>query len=258
MNAHVVVAEDDEGQAELIRRYLDREGHAVTVVHDGRAALEALRRDRPDLLVLDVMMPRVDGLDVCRIVRAEEALADLPVLMLTARSTEDDLLLGLDLGADDYMTKPFSPRELTARARSLLRRGGRTARGVRAAAGEPGPAPDPVLRAGPLAVDPARHEVRAHGRRVDCTPGEFRLLEVLVERPGQVFTRAQILERLHGFDGYITSRTVDVHVMNLRKKIEDDPRRPRSLLTVYGVGYKLADGLGDGPADGLGDGAEPR
>ncbi|MFG3254573.1 response regulator transcription factor [Streptomyces sp. NPDC048172] len=233
MNAHVVVAEDDEGQAELIRRYLDREGHTVTVVHDGRAALEALRRHRPDLLVLDVMMPRVGGFDVCRIVRSEEALADLPVLMLTARSTEDDLLLGLDLGADDYMTKPFSPRELTARARSLLRRGERRAR--------PEPEASAALCAGPLAVDPARHEVRAHDRRIECTPGEFRLLEVLVERPGQVFTRAQILERLHGFDGYITSRTVDVHVMNLRKKIEDDPRHPRTLLTVYGVGYKLAD-----------------
>ena len=254
MNAHVVVAEDDEGQAELIRRYLDREGHTVTVVHDGRAALEAVRAHRPDLLVLDVMMPRVDGLDVCRIVRAEGALAELPVLILTARSTEDDLLLGLDLGADDYMTKPFSPRELTARVRTLLRRSrlgtgagtGAWAR-ARTGAGAAEEAADATLCAGPLEVDPARHEVRAHGRRIACTPGEFQLLEALVERPGQVFTRAQILERLHGFDGYITSRTVDVHVMNLRKKIEEDPRRPRTLLTVYGVGYKLA----DCPAEGV-------
>lgn len=238
MCAHVVVAEDDEKQADLVRRYLEREGHEVVVVRDGRAALEQVRRRPPDLLVLDVMMPRVDGLDVCRILRAE---SDLPVLMLTARSSEDDLLLGLDLGADDYMTKPFSPRELMARIRSLLRRGARTA---------PAPAPDPVLRVGALTVDPGRHEVWAHGRRIDCTPGEFRLLEVLAERPGQVFTRARILEQLHGFDRYITSRTVDVHVMNLRKKIEPHPRRARTLVTVYGVGYKLADdgGAQDGPA----------
>ncbi|WP_406114965.1 response regulator transcription factor [Streptomyces sp. NBC_01014] len=231
MCAHVVVAEDDEKQAELVRRYLEREGHRVVVVHDGRAALEAVRGVTPDLLVLDVMMPRTDGLDVCRILRAEPEFAALPVLMLTARSTEDDLLLGLDLGADDYMSKPFSPRELMARIRSLLRRGGH---GQRAAA-------DPVLTVGALTVDPGRHEVWAHGRRIDCTPGEFRLLEVLASRPGQVFTRAQILDHLHGFDRYITSRTVDVHIMNLRRKIERDPRRADCLVTVYGVGYKLAD-----------------
>ncbi|QIQ04511.1 response regulator transcription factor [Streptomyces liangshanensis] len=243
MCAYVVVAEDDKKQAELVRRYLEREGHDVVVVHDGRAALEQVRHRPPDLLVLDVMMPKVDGLDVCRILRTE---SDLPVLMLTARSTEDDLLLGLDLGADDYMTKPFSPRELMARIRSLLRRSART---VAAA-----PAPDPVLTVGALRVDPGRHEVWAHGRRIECTPGEFRLLEVLAERPGQVFTRAQILEQLHGFDRYITSRTVDVHVMNLRKKIEPHPRRARTLVTVYGVGYKLADGEAAGAGTGAGAG----
>ncbi|GHJ36652.1 DNA-binding response regulator [Streptomyces sp. TS71-3] len=243
-----MVAEDDEGQAELVRRYLEHEGHGVTVVHDGRAALDALRHAPPDLLVLDVMMPRVDGLDVCRIVRSQQALADLPVLMLTARSTEDDLLLGLDLGADDYMTKPFSPRELMARVRALLRRGARTGPTGPTGPTEPEPASRPVLRAGPLTVDPARHEAWAHGRRIECTPGEFRLLEVLAERPGQVFTRAQILSRLHGFDSYITGRTVDVHVMNLRRKLEPDPRVPRCLVTVYGVGYKLADEWPEAPA----------
>ncbi|WP_446040801.1 response regulator transcription factor [Streptomyces sp. SID1121] len=247
MCAHVVVAEDDKKQAELVRRYLEREGHDVVVVHDGRAALEQVRRRPPDLLVLDVMMPKVDGLDVCRILRTE---TDLPVLMLTARSTEDDLLLGLDLGADDYMTKPFSPRELMARIRSLLRRSARTAAAV--------PPPDPVLTVGALRVDPGRHEVWAHGRRIECTPGEFRLLEVLAERPGQVFTRAQILEQLHGFDRYITSRTVDVHVMNLRKKIEPRPRAARTLVTVYGVGYKLADDGGRGPDRGPDPGPDPR
>ncbi|RKE10631.1 response regulator transcription factor [Catellatospora citrea] len=224
MGARVLVAEDDEKQAELARRYLEREGHQVVVVHDGRSALDLIRGDPPDLLVLDLMMPKVDGWDVCRVLRRE---SDLPVLMLTARSTEDDLLLGLDLGADDYMTKPYSPRELVARVRTLLRR--------RRAPDEP----DPVLRVGGLAVDPVRHEVTRDGRLVGCTPGEFQLLRVMCEHPGRVFTREQLLGHLHGFDRYITNRTVDVHVMNLRKKIEADPRRPAYLTTVYGVGYKI-------------------
>ncbi|MEU6341461.1 response regulator transcription factor [Streptomyces sp. NPDC046977] len=229
MSARILVAEDDTKQAQLVRLYLEHEGHTVTVVHDGRAALEELRRDPPDLLVLDVMMPKVDGLDVCRILRRE---SDLPVLMLTARCTEDDLLLGLDLGADDYMAKPYSPRELVARVRTLLRR----ARPAPAAA----PRPDPVLTVGGLAVDPVRHEVSCEGEPVDCTPGEFRLLETLAEQPGRVFTREQILAQLHGTGRYFTVRTVDTHVMNLRRKIEPDPARPIRLLTVYGVGYKLA------------------
>jgi DNA-binding response OmpR family regulator len=234
MCAHVVVAEDDAKQAELVRRYLEHEGHRVVVVHDGRAALEEARRYRPDLMVLDVMMPKVDGLDVCRVLRAESALSDLPVLMLTARSSEDDLLLGLDLGADDYMTKPYSPRELMARVRTLLRRSG---------AGTAVPA-DPVLRVGGVTVDPVRHEVTADGRPIDCTPGEFVLLSLLAAEPGRVFTRAQIIEHQHGIDRYFTSRTVDVHVMNLRRKIEPEPNRPVRLVTVYGVGYKLVAGAG--------------
>ena len=231
MCAHVVVAEDDPKQAELIRRYLENEGHRVAVVHDGRAALDEARAYRPDLMVLDVMMPRVDGLDVCRVLRADPALAGLPVLMLTARATEDDLLLGLDLGADDYMTKPYSPRELMARVRTLLRRAAATA--------PPAPAADPVLRVGAVTVDPVRHEVTADGRPVACTPGEFALLALLAAEPGRVFTRAQIIQHQHGFDRWFTSRTVDVHVMNLRRKIEAAPDRPTRLLTVYGVGYKL-------------------
>ncbi|MGJ6963116.1 response regulator transcription factor [Streptosporangium sp. G11] len=232
MGSYVLVAEDDVKQAELIRRYLEREGHRVVVVHDGRAALDAVRRQEPDLLVLDVMMPKVDGLDVCRILRAE---SDVLILMLTARSTEDDLLLGLDLGADDYMTKPYSPRELMARARTLLRR-------VRKVPAGPGPTRAPVLRAGALVVDPDRHEVSVDDMRIECTPGEFEVLELLATQPGRVFTREQILSHLHGFDRYITSRSVDVHVMNLRRKIEPEPRRPVRLVTVYGVGYKLVDG----------------
>ncbi|MFI1190316.1 response regulator transcription factor [Streptomyces californicus] len=227
-----MVAEDDEKQAELVRRYLEREGHTVRIVGDGLAALDAVRQREPDLLVLDVMMPRADGLDVVRVLRAETR--ELPVLMLTARSTEDDLLLGLDLGADDYMTKPYSPRELMARVRTLLRRARRSA--------SPAPAAeDPVLRVGALVVDPGRHEVSVDGTTVECTPGEFRILAALAAGPDRVFSRQRLLEELHGFDRYISARTVDVHVMNLRKKIERAPRRPERLLTVFGVGYKLTD-----------------
>lgn len=228
MCAYVLVAEDDPKQAELARRYLEHEGHAVVVVGDGRAALEEIRRNAPDLMVLDVMMPRVDGLDVCRILRRE---SDLPVLMLTARTSEDDLLLGLDLGADDYLTKPYSPRELAARVRTLLRR-------TRPA----DKTPSPILRVGNLQIDPVRHEVRADDAEIACTPGEFHLLEALAAEPGRVFTRNQLLRHLHGYDSYVTARTVDVHVMNLRRKIEPDPRRPVRLVTVYGIGYKLTDG----------------
>jgi DNA-binding response OmpR family regulator len=232
MDPTVLVVEDDPKTAELVRLYLEHEGHTVTVVHDGRAALERLRQDPPHLLVLVVMMPKVDGLDVCRILRRE---SDLPVLMLTALGGEDDLLLGLDLGADDYMTKPYSPRELTARVRTLLRR----AQPAASRASEP----DPVLAVGALEVDPVRHEVTCDGRPVDCTPGEFRILETLAAQPGRVFTREQILAQLHGTGRYFTVRTVDTHVMNLRRKIETDPSRPKRLVTVYGVGYRLAEAL---------------
>ncbi|WP_405648864.1 response regulator transcription factor [Streptomyces uncialis] len=227
-----MVAEDDEKQAELVRRYLEREGHGVTLVHDGLAVLERVRQREPDLIVLDVMMPKADGLDVVRVLRAEART--VPVLMLTARSTEDDLLLGLDLGADDYMTKPYSPRELMARVRTLLRR---TARPVPAAA----PPAVRTLAVGALVVDPDRHEVHVDGDAVECTPGEFRLLAAMAAEPDRVFSRQRLLEELHGFDRYISTRTVDVHVMNLRKKIERAPRRPARLLTVFGVGYKLTD-----------------
>jgi DNA-binding response OmpR family regulator len=233
VNGLVLVAEDDENQAELLRRYLEQDHHTVVVARDGSQAIESARRHRPALVVLDLMLPKVDGLDVCRTLRAE---SDVLVLMLTARSTEDDMLLGLGLGADDYMTKPFSPRELVARVRTLLRRG-QQAR----------PALDPMLRAGPLVIDPIRHEVTMAGRPVDCTPGEFRLLEILAAEQDRVFTREQLLSRMHGFDSYITGRTVDAHVKNLRRKIEANSREPEYLVTVYGVGYKLTAGRHDAP-----------
>ena len=230
VEARILVAEDDRKQADLICRYLEREGYSVAVVRDGRAAIEAARQRRPDLLVLDVMMPRVDGLDVCRVLRAE---SDVPIIMLTARSTEDDMLLGLDLGADDYLTKPYSPRELVARVRTVLRR---TRKPGTSATGTEGP-----CRVGDLEVDPVRHEVRLDGATVECTPAEFRILAALIAEPGRAFSRAQLLTEAFGFDHYALDRTVDVHVMNLRRKIEHKAAEPRYLLTVYGVGYKMTE-----------------
>lgn len=225
MPARILVAEDDRKQAELIRRYLEREGHLTVVVHDGRAAIDEARRRSPDLLVLDVMMPKVDGLDVCRVLRAD---GEVPIIMLTARSTEDDLLLGLDLGADDYLTKPYNPRELVARVRTVLRRAGNRSEGQ-------------VYRVGGLEIDPGRHEVLLDGQLVEVTPAEFKILACLAAAPGRAFTRQQLLEHAFGFDHYVFDRTIDVHVMNLRKKIEPLPAAPAYLKTVYGVGYKLAD-----------------
>jgi len=231
VSARVLVAEDDPKQAHLIRLYLERDGHSVLVVSDGRRALEHSRARRPDLLVLDVMLPGVDGFDLCRILRAE---SDVPILLLTARSTEDDVLLGLDIGADDYVTKPFSPRELAARVRALLRRAGKGAPDAAAA-----------RTVGDLEIDAARFEVRVAGRPVVLTAKEFGILEVLAEAPGRVFTRAQIIDRAFGFDHYVLERTVDAHVMNLRRKIEEDPADPRYVQTVYGRGYRLADPGGE-------------
>jgi DNA-binding response OmpR family regulator len=226
VSTRVLVAEDNEMQAEVVRRYLEQDGHAVTVVRNGRAAIEEVRRRMPDLVILDVMMPGVDGHEVCRVLRRE---SDVLVLMLTARSTEDDLLLGLELGADDYLTKPYSPRELTARVRTLLRRATRAQT----------EADDGVLRVGDLVIDSARRQVRVGDRTVDCTPGEFDILSALAARPGRVLTRQQLLDHGSDVDRDATARTIDVHVRNLRKKIETVPSRPARLLTVFGIGYKL-------------------
>jgi DNA-binding response OmpR family regulator len=218
--ARILVAEDDPKQAELIRRYAVAEGHEVTAVPDGRAAVDEVRRRAPDLLILDVMMPRLDGLDVCRILRSAPETAALPIIMLTARASEEDLLDGLDLGADDYLTKPYSPRELMARSRALLRR-------HRAA-----DAPRPTVTAGDLTVSPATHEVRFRGTDVACTPGEFALLETLAAEPGRVFSRDQLLRELHGPYGsadHVTRRTVDVHVANLRRKLDPALWRTRAF-----------------------------
>jgi DNA-binding response OmpR family regulator len=224
VGTRILVAEDDVKHARLVRIYLEREGYTVDVVGDGRAALSHARRVRPDLVVLDVMMPGIDGLEVCRVLRGE---SDLPILLLTARSTEQDMVRGLDLGADDYITKPYSPGELTARVRALLRRAKSGAEPV-------------VLRVGDLEVDVARFEVRVAGTAISLTAKEFGILEVLADAPGRVFTRAQIIDAAFGFDHDVLERTVDAHVVNLRRKLEANPDRPRYVETVYGRGYRMA------------------
>ena len=226
MTARILIADDDPKHAQLIRLYLEREGHQVLTVGDGRAALEQARARRPDLVILDIMMPLVDGLDVCRILRAESSIA---ILLVTARSSENDMLLGLDIGADDYLAKPVSPRELTARVRALLRRIGAT------------DAQSSILRVGALEVDAGRFEVRVGGAAVNLTAKEFGIVELLAREPGRVFTRGQIIDKTFGFEQEVSERTVDAHVVNLRRKIETDPAEPRYVQTVYGRGYRMAE-----------------
>ena len=223
----VLVAEDDRKTAELIRLYLERNGYEAIVVYDGRQALEQTRRQKPDLLVLDLMLPGMAGLDICRVLRAESNIA---IIILTARSTENDKLFGLELGADDYMTKPFSPRELIARVKTVLRRSQVTV--------ELQPA---IIEWGELRLDTGRHQVWLHTRPVSLTAKEFRLLQTLAESPGRVFNRVELMEKAFGLDYDGLERTIDVHILKLRKKLESDPEQPIYIQTVYGVGYKFGD-----------------
>jgi two-component system alkaline phosphatase synthesis response regulator PhoP len=222
----VLVVDDEPRIVQLARDYLEHAGFRVSVATDGPAAVAAVRRDRPDLVVLDIGLPGLDGLDVTRELRRD---SQVPIVMLTARDDELDKLLGLELGADDYLTKPFSPRELVARVKAVLRRTERTA--------EPGE----LLRAGDVTLDLARMRAEVAGTNVDLTTTEFRLLATLAASPGRIFTRGQLLDSLRGvaFESY--ERAIDSHVKNLRRKIEPDPREPRYVLTVYGVGYRFAD-----------------
>jgi len=223
----ILVVDDDRKIIDLVRLYLERDGYRVLVAYDGLEALELARRKRPDLIVLDLLLPELDGLDVCRILQAE---SEVPIIMLTAKTTEEDKLVGLELGADDYVTKPFSPRELVARVRTVLRRVGQEARqGLT------------EIRFADLVIDRRSHEVRVRGGVVPLTPTEFRLLEVLAGEPGRAFTRLELLDRVFGYDFEGFERTVDVHVKNLRKKIEPDPKQPTYVKTVYGVGYKFGE-----------------
>ncbi len=228
IDQRILVVDDDKKAVDLIRLYLEREGYQVLVAYDGKQALDLARRMTPDLIVLDLMLPEIDGLDVCRMIRAKSSI---PIIMLTARTTEDDKLRGLNLGADDYIIKPFSPLELTARLRAVLRRTGTVE--VKAA---------DEIRVGELVVNVLRHEVRVGTRSVLLTPKEFNILEVLSSDPGRVFSRSDLLIEAFGYNYEGLERTVDVHVMNLRRKVEEDVANPVYIQTVYGVGYKLDDG----------------
>ncbi len=226
MNELILVVDDEARIVKLARDYLERAGFRVSSAADGPAALQAARRERPDLIVLDLMLPGLDGLDVARTLRRE---SDVPIIMLTARVEEADRLIGLELGADDYITKPFSPRELVARVRTVLRR-------ARGGLQSPG-----ILRAADLEIDLEGHRLTRAGEPVRLSHIEFNLLAILAQHPGQIFTRAQLLDRLHGvaFEGY--ERSIDAHVKNLRRKLEPDPAEPVYVLTVYGVGYQFND-----------------
>jgi DNA-binding response OmpR family regulator len=224
----VLVVDDELNLVELVTGYLEREGFEVLVARDGPSAVEMARSHHPDLIVLDVMLPGFDGVEVCRQIRQ---FSDAYVLMLTARAEEIDKIVGLSVGADDYLTKPFSPRELVARVKAMLRRPRSSGQSVEDTA--------PVQRFGDLTVDQGRHEVTRRGDVVLLTAREFRLLTALVAHPGHVFTRSQLLERVWG-DDYYDDHVVDVHIANLRRKIEDDPANPRYVETIRSVGYRWA------------------
>jgi two-component system alkaline phosphatase synthesis response regulator PhoP len=220
----ILVVDDEAKIVRLVRSYLEQAGFAVVEAHDGQTALIQARREKPDLVVLDLGLPGIDGIEVTRTLRRDR---ETPIIMLTARIEDTDRIVGLELGADDYVTKPFNPRELVARVRAVLRRtGGGTA------------APE-MLRAGDLVLDLGGHAATVAGQPLDLTPTEFDLLGVLMQNPGRVFTRLELLERVQGYayEGY--ERTIDAHVKNLRAKLGDDPRHPRYVQTVFGVGYKL-------------------
>jgi len=229
----ILVVEDDPKTAASLRLYLTNAGFDVDVAATGSAGLRRAREMEPDLLLLDVMLPEVDGLAVCRALRSESGV---PVILLTARTTEDDKLRGLGLGADDYVTKPFSPREVVARVKAVLRR---TRRGVESRK------TDTALKHRDLEMDLAAHVVTRSGHAVALTPTEFRLLEVLLRHPRRAFSRAQLAERVFGRGSETLDRTVDAHVMKLRRKIEPRPARPSYVVTVFGVGYALGEAGGE-------------
>jgi DNA-binding response OmpR family regulator len=222
----ILVVDDEPKIVDLARDYLEHAGFAVLAAGDGQAALTLARTRSPDLVVLDLGIPQPDGLDVIRAIRRE---SNLPIVVLTARDDELDKLIGLELGADDYITKPFSPRELVARVKAVLRRA------------EPGDAPGDLIRAGDVTLDVSRMRAEVGGRAVELTATEFELLATLARRPGRIFTRGQLLDALRGasFESY--ERAIDTHVKNLRRKLEPEPRSPRYILTVYGVGYRFAE-----------------
>jgi len=223
----ILVVDDDPNVVKLVQLYLERDGHEVLTANDGVTGLELAREEQPSLIVLDLMLPRMDGMEVCRTLRAESSV---PIVMLTAMVEEDDRLAGLDLGADDYVTKPFSPRELAARVRAVLRRTARDQDNI-------GPG---LLESGPFAVDLRQRTVSVDGTAIALTPTEFRLLSLLVREPGRTFTREQIIDRVFGYDFDGFDRTVDAHMSSLRRKVDAVPGTAKRIQTVYGSGYRLS------------------
>jgi len=230
MNQRILVVDDDKQIVRLVQSYLEQAGYAVLTAYDGATALRTIRTERPDLVVLDLMLPDQDGWSITRTVRADASQASLPIIMLTARIEDTDKIVGLEIGADDYIAKPFNPRELVARVRAVLRRGSGA------------PAQSRVIELGALRIDLDRHAVTRAGQALDVTPTEFDLLKVLMEYPGHAFTRAELIEKGLGYTYDGLDRGIDSHIKNLRKKIEPDPINPTYLQTVYGVGYRLGIG----------------
>ncbi|MFO7540134.1 MAG: response regulator transcription factor [Chloroflexota bacterium] len=221
----VLVVDDDREVVRLVRAYLEQAGYAVLVAYDGETAVHTLRREKPDLLLLDLMLPDKDGWEITQLVRHDPALAAIPIIMLTARIEDIDKILGLEMGADDYITKPYNPREVVARVRARLR--------------QPGAYQPQVLQVAGLSLDIGRREVVVNGRLIDLTPTEFTLLQTLMEQAGYVFTRSELIRRGLGLDYEGVERTLDSHIRNLRQKIEPDPKNPTYIQTVFGVGYRL-------------------
>jgi two-component system, OmpR family, alkaline phosphatase synthesis response regulator PhoP len=226
----ILVVEDERDIADLVKYHLEKAGFSARVVGDGKQALDLMARDYPDLLILDLMLPGLDGLEVCRRLRGNSATRSIPIIMLTARAEEVDRIVGLELGADDYIPKPFSPRELVARVKAVLRR----------TIAQP-PTAEAPLAVGDLHLDPARHEVTKGGRALSLSAVEFRLLEFFLRHRGRAYTRTQLLDQVWGQDRFVEPRTVDVHIRRLREKVEDDPAQPTLILTVRGLGYKFRD-----------------
>jgi DNA-binding response OmpR family regulator len=226
MSQKILVVDDELEIVKVVRAYLEQSGFRVITASDGEQALTVFRHEQPDLIVLDLSLPKLDGLDVCRAIRRD---SNVPIIMLTARVEETDRLIGLEIGADDYITKPFSPREVVARVRTVLRRS------------MPAPEPSSLITIGALSIDPLKHEVQLHDRSIDLTPSEFNILLVMASQPGRAFSRMELLDAAQGeaYEGY--ERSIDVHIKNLRQKLGDEPRDPTFVLTVYGVGYKFND-----------------
>jgi two-component system alkaline phosphatase synthesis response regulator PhoP len=229
----ILVVDDDKDITRLIRSYLEKAGFDVLTAYDGATAVTLLRHERPDLIVLDLMLPDMDGWDITRLIRRDERLQNMLILMLTARVEDTDKIVGLEIGADDYITKPFNPAEIVARVRAHLR--------ARQRHNQADLSSSEQFQSGPLLLDVGRREVKVNGRLIDLTPTEFNLLHTLIQSPGYVFTRSELIEQGLGYEYIGMDRTLDSHIKNLRRKIEPDSKNPTIVQTVYGIGYRLAD-----------------